>query len=255
MMPRMCVRWTIGDVLPYGIEALRLSVWGAYRCFGASARYVIGVHDVAPAHARAVTHVLAGSLPDAVAWDGVDPTKLPRWLRRAGVSPRLVHRFAPILVEAACGDRAELRLDRRCVLFVTPPTLAAWLDDPNPRACALLADRDGEPTASLRGAGRGFDLEEALREALREAPRPLRSREDAERLEVQALSLLGPPHLVSAREVGASELGSHGVRLSPPATSDPCGHERWERTLEELRARLDVARAPRANAKTTSLAS
>jgi hypothetical protein len=252
MTPRMCVRWTIGDVLPYGIEALRLSVWGAFRCFGATARYVIGVHDLAPSHARAVTHVMAGALPDAVAWDGVDSSLLPGWLRHADVSPRLAHRFAPVLIDR---ERAELRLDRRCVLFATPPTLAAWLDDPNPRACALLADLDGEPTTGLRGAGRGFDLEEALREVLREAPRAIHSREDAERLEVEALSLLEPPHLVSAREVGGAVLGSHGVRLSPPlapSSADERGHERWERTLAELRARLDVTRPTGAR---TSLAS
>jgi hypothetical protein len=250
MTPRMCVRWTIGDVLPYGIEALRLSVWGAYRSFGASARYVIGVHGIAPSHARAVTLVMAGSLPDVITWERVDLSRLPRWLRGTGLSPRLAPRFAPVLVDAPVDDRAELRLDRRCVLFALPPTLAAWLDDPNPRACALLADQDGEPSAALRGAGRGFDLEEALREALRQTPRPLRSREDAERLEVDALSLLEPPRLVSAREIGASDLGSHGVRLSPPMEasggSDERARQRWERALTELRTRLDVPRPPRA---------
>ncbi len=245
MTRRLCVRWTIGDLLPYGIEALRLSVWGAFRCFGDGARYVIGVHDVAPARAQA----LVRGLPDAVAWQRVDPSQLPSWLRRADVSPRFALRFAPVLLDREDRERAELRLDRGCVLFATPPTVAAWLDDPNPRACALLADHGGEPNTTLRGAGRGFDLEEALRETLREAPRALRSREDAERLELDALSLLEPPRLVPPREVDVTELGSHGVRLAPPldgsAPSAPRDRARWEHTLAELHARLGVPRPAR----------
>lgn len=38
---RVGVRWTIGDVSDEGFEALRLSVWGAFRLFGEDAVYAV----------------------------------------------------------------------------------------------------------------------------------------------------------------------------------------------------------------------
>lgn len=234
--PRLCVRWTIGDVLPYGVEALRLSIWGAYRCFGRSARYAVCVHDVPLARARAV----ASPLPGVVDWHAVDAAALPRWLLRRDVSPRAVYRFAPVLVDPT---RAELLLDRRCVMFATPPSVAAWLEGPNPRATVVLDADDGTHGLAMRGAGVGFDLEEALREALRESPHPLRTREDAEQLELAALGLLEPPREVAAREVAIHALGTHGVRLAPPQDAE--GRARWDRHVVALHDRLELPRAVR----------
>jgi hypothetical protein len=229
------VRWTIGDISSFGVAALRLSVWGAFRCFGPAARYTISVHDVVLARAQATT----GALPECVRWQEIDSTRLPRWLAGMDVAPRAAFRFAPVLVH---DDVAELALDRGCVLWSVPDGIRAWLDDPNPRACVITEDVNG-PSSAIRGTGAGFDLVEALREARRESPRPLRTQEDAQRLELHALGLLEPPHVVGAREVARMGdapvmLGSDGVRLSFPET--PVARERWERVRAELHARLGL---------------
>jgi hypothetical protein len=70
------VRWTIGDVSPQGFEALRLSIWGAFRMFGPDARYAVCVKAVPIERARA----LAGELPPPIAWIPVARV-IPRWLR------------------------------------------------------------------------------------------------------------------------------------------------------------------------------
>ena len=37
------IRWTIGNVSTRGFEALRLSIWGAWKAFGPDAIYVVCV--------------------------------------------------------------------------------------------------------------------------------------------------------------------------------------------------------------------
>lgn len=226
----LCVRWTIGDVVPFGVEALRLSIWGAYRCFGPSARYVVSVHGVSASRARA----LVGALPEVVGFHAVEPRALPAWLVRESAAPRAAARFAPPTLDDA---RAELAIDRGCVLWSVPPALQAWLDDPDPRACLLLEDEGALPTTALRGAGVGFDLGEALREAQRETPRTLRTAEELERLEIHAVGLLGPPHRVPHAQLG-EEHARHGVRLRAP--TDAASRARWVRARAELQARLSV---------------
>jgi hypothetical protein len=231
----LCVRWTISDVGPFGLEALRLSIWGAFRAFGPRARYVVCVQGLAATRARA----LLGATPDGVDFYGVDPSRLPRWLAREGVTARAAARFAPPSIDP---DRAELALDRSCVLLQAPAAMLAWLRDPDPRACIVLEDDDGAPSTALRGVGVGFDLEEALREAQRETPRELRGAEALERLELHALSLLGPPHRLPRGQLGDPG-GASGARLRPP--TDAASRERWARDAAELRAQLGVpAHAP-----------
>ncbi len=46
MQRRIGVRWTIGDVSDRGFEALRLSILGAFRIFGADAAYVVCANTV-----------------------------------------------------------------------------------------------------------------------------------------------------------------------------------------------------------------
>lgn len=40
------IRWTIGDVHPLGVEALRLSIWGAWKLFGPAAKYAVCANSV-----------------------------------------------------------------------------------------------------------------------------------------------------------------------------------------------------------------
>lgn len=230
----LCVRWTIGDVTPFGVEALRLSMWGALRAFGARARYVVGVHGVAVDRARA----LVAPAPDIVEWRAIDPGRTPRWLAREGAPPRALARFAPPLVDLA---RAELAIDRTCVLLEPPKSVLAWLDDPDPRACLVLEAQDGTASTAIRGAGVGFDLSEALREAHREAPRPLHGLAELETLELHALSLLGPPHRTPHAELDA-QLGARGARLTPP--TDPASRARFADHAAELRLRAGVPPGP-----------
>lgn len=59
---KLGIRWTVGDVSRRGYEALRLSVWGAYRLFGPEAAYTVNVNTVPLGCAQA----LVGELPEAV---------------------------------------------------------------------------------------------------------------------------------------------------------------------------------------------
>ena len=71
---RLGVRWTTGDASARGFEALRLSLWGAFRLFGPNAEYVVCVNRIDAAEARART----GHVPDAVDWRA--PGEVPGFL-------------------------------------------------------------------------------------------------------------------------------------------------------------------------------
>src|SRR4051812_28383363 len=58
------IRWTIGDVSDRGFHALRLSIQGAWRLFGADARYAVCVNTLPLEVVRART----GAVPAPVAW-------------------------------------------------------------------------------------------------------------------------------------------------------------------------------------------
>src|SRR3954468_23144140 len=96
------IRWTIGDVEPNGFEALRLSVWGAWRQFGAAGAYAVYVNslDVGEAWAR------TGPLPDGVVWHraGGLPGFLEAYLDGA-MAEGVAWKLAPL---RAFPDRYEL---------------------------------------------------------------------------------------------------------------------------------------------------
>jgi hypothetical protein len=202
------IRWTIGDVSAAGFEALRLSIWGAFRLFGDDAAYVVCVNTVPVPRARA----LAGDLPRGVAWIEADP-EVSAFLRPhldARRAEGLAWKLNPLQVFP---DHHELSLDNDCILWDVPRTLRAWLADPSPDACLIaedvrpsfgqFADLCGaEPRhAGIRGFAPGFDLERRLGEVLRRRPVPIVSELDEQGLHVAALSLGRPPHVVRTADV------------------------------------------------------
>jgi hypothetical protein len=97
-VPKVGVRWTIGDVSEPGFEALRPSICGAWQLFGPDAAYAVCSNSIPLEQARAWT----GPLPEGVIWqDATDemPNLLkthldPGWprgrdgnLRRCAFSP------------------------------------------------------------------------------------------------------------------------------------------------------------------------
>ena len=105
------IRWTIGDVNERGFEALRLSIWGAWRAFGPDAAYVVCVNTVSPEEARART----GPVPHAVVWRPA--SDLPGFLRghlEAGMAEGVAWKVAPL---RCFPDRWELSLDNDCIFW------------------------------------------------------------------------------------------------------------------------------------------
>lgn len=221
---RICVRWTIGDVSPFGFEALRLSVWGAFRLLGGGARYVVCVNSIPVGQARAN----AGEMPACIEWrdtSGEVPPFLSRHLDHA-MAEGVGWKLAPLRVEP---DRFELSLDNDCILWDMPAAIREWLDDADGhviaedvRACfGQFASMIGpEPRNSgIRGLSPEFDLESALRGVLANLPVALSSELDEQGMQVAALMRAGPPHVVRVSEVTISspfpphlpDVGSCGV--------------------------------------------
>lgn len=206
--PRLGVRWTIGDVSEAGFEALRLSVWGAWRVFGGEAAYAICVNSVPVERARSLT----GALPAKVRWHPADRDFPPRLRRRfdAHLAEGVGWKLAP---PRLFPQLPELSLDNDCILWELPSGAEAWLEDPSPDACLLAEDVrtclgafaplcGPEPrNAGIRGLSAGFDLERALAEVLDQVPITLTSELDEQGLQVAALSRRSAPHVVCVDEV------------------------------------------------------
>jgi hypothetical protein len=205
---RLALRWTIGDVHPRGFEALRLSLWGAWRLFGSEAAYAVCANNVPLDRARART----GELPAQVRW--IDATgALPGFLAAHlddSMAEGVGWKFAPLQLFP---DRHELALDNDCILWEMPEAIRRWLDDDDPCRCVIAEDVrpcfgqfarlcGPEPRNSgIRGLPPGFDLEGMLRQLLAEQPCRLVSELDEQGLQVAALSRAVAPWVVTADEV------------------------------------------------------
>src|SRR4051812_27971787 len=123
----MGVRWTIGDVTAAGFEALRLSIWGAWRLFGPDALYAVCVNGIDPDEARART----GVVPDAIEWrrSGGLPASLAAYVDR-GMAEGVAWKLAPLRLFPS---RYEVSLDNDCILWDAPAALQAWLSEDVPR--------------------------------------------------------------------------------------------------------------------------
>lgn len=207
VFPPLGVRWTIGDVSAEGFEALGLSVWGAWKLFGAHAEYAICCNTIPLGRAQELT----GVLPDAIQWLDVNGA-IPGWLRAymdAGMAEGVGWKFAPLRVFS---DRFELALDNDCVLWSLPNAVRIALADQEPR-CVVAEDvrvcfgqfEDLCPVQprnmGIRGVPAGFDLERAIRSVLERRDIVLKSETDEQGLQVAALCAAREPLVVQTDEV------------------------------------------------------
>jgi hypothetical protein len=262
---RLGVRWTIGDVSPRGVEALRLSIHGAVRVFGPGAAYAVFVNSMSPSTARERT----GPVPDCVEWCEA-PSEPPPVLARhlsARMAEGVAWKFLPLQVFA---DRHELALDNDVILWAAPAVMRCWLSEPAPApliaedvvaAHGAFAELCGpEPRNSgIRGLPPGFDFADALARVLTRRPVTLDSELDEQGLQVAALSLDGAPLVVCNDDVSIcspfpphqarpGRCGAHFVGLNAreipwrfydrPATEVRIEH--WEALRPELYARVGL---------------
>lgn len=258
------IRWTIGDVSPQGFEALRLSIRGAWRLFGPEALYAVVVNGMAPETARHRT----GPVPEAVGWRAAGG--LPDFLGRhlgSDMAEGVAWKFAPLRLFP---DRYELSLDNDCILWDQPDAMRAWLEEAEPR-CLIAGDvtlahgaftaftREEPRNAGIRGLPPGFDLGAALRAVLERHPVPLASELDEQGLQVVALDLGRPAHVVSTADVSIcspfwpktpelGRVGAHFVGLNAHALpwtyydrpAAECVAENWARHRPELHRRVGL---------------
>lgn len=225
------IRWTIGDVSPAGFEALRLSVHGAVRLFGDRADYLVCVNTIPVGEARLRT----GPCPPRLQWCSV-PNARPAVLDGVvdeGMAEGAAWKLVPL---RAFPNAYELALDNDVILWDLPVAMRRWLAG---EAGARLAAADvilangrfahlcgAEPRNSgIRGIGPSFDYEAAVADVLRRVPARLSSELDEQGLQIAALSLDGPPLVVTTEEVsicspfyphmtGLGTCGAHFVGLN-----------------------------------------
>lgn len=235
-LPRVGVRWTMGDVSPRGFEALRLSLWGAWQVFGIGADYVVCINGMPAEEALART----GPVPATVEWRETSRRDLPAFLERAfgsGMAEGVAWKLAPLRLFP---DRYEIALDNDCILWELPPTLEQWLaHDADRGSCLLAADVQAAlgrfapycagraVNSGLRGLPPGFDIASALANAIAACERDadaaltLGSELDEQGLQAAALSRGAPLRLVSVQEVSICspfqphlpDLGTHGAHF------------------------------------------
>jgi hypothetical protein len=267
------IRWTIGDVSPRGFEALRLSIWGAWRVFGSGAAYAVCVNQVRLAEAQR----RCGTVPDQISWRAVEAADLPERLRPyldSGMAEGVAWKLAP---PRLFPDRWELSLDNDCILWQLPPALARWLAGKAETSLALAADVRAmfgqfaalcgpEPrNTGIRGLPPRFRLEEALLATLAGHNVRLTSELDEQGLQVAAFQRHGHVQVVSTEEVSIcspfhphqpelGRCGAHFVGLNArslpwlyydrPAVD--CIAEHWQRHRPALYRRVDLPFSPAA---------
>jgi hypothetical protein len=264
---RLGIRWTIGDVSARGFEALRCSILGAWKLFGPSTRYAVGVNTIEVGSARA----RVGEVPAPVQW--IDTTKsIPDFLHDhldAGLAQGAAWKLAPLRLFDDC---KELSLDNDYILWSLPAAVENWLADPaesvllaeDVRACfgqfASLCD-DAPRNLGLRGLPPTLDLERALRDVLRELPATLSSEVDEQGLQVAALTRGRnvhvvplddvtiaspfPPHLPYLGRCGAHFCGVNPRVLGWSVEGRPVEEvlaEFWDAHIGEVRHRIELAR-------------
>lgn len=266
MRSRLGVRWTVGDVSDAGWEALRYSIWGAWRLFGESAAFVVCVNTVPLARARA----LVGDVPDGVVLRDVTHELAPvvaHHLDRE-MAQGVGWKFAPLRLFP---DRYELALDNDCILWRVPRAVQRWFDAPDDSWCVIAEDvrpafgkfaplcPAAPRNSGIRGLPPGFDLERTLRTLLDTHPVTLSSELDEQGMQVAAVSLDRAPLVVGADEVTiCSPFWPHNPELGPcgahfvglngrgleweyygrPATE--WRREHWEQRRPEVRRRVGL---------------
>jgi hypothetical protein len=194
-IPRVGLRWTIGDASNRGFQALRLSVWAAWKIFGEYGQYSICVNTVGLHEAAR----RAGELPEEVNW--VDAGNLiPQFVKQYAdveLAEGVAWKFAPVRMYP---HLHELSLDNDAILWSLPGSIREWLSAAHPEACLMAADVapafgrfsalcDGQALNSgIRGLPPYFDLETRLEQTLRETGITLQSELDEQGLQAAVLS-------------------------------------------------------------------
>jgi hypothetical protein len=260
------IRWTMGDVSDRGFEALRLSIWGAWKIFGPNASYAVCVNSVPLDQARART----GPLPADVDWQ--DATRqLPSFLSGLfgpGMAEGVGWKLAPLRFFP---QSPEISLDNDCILWELPPSMRSWLASRDSMQCLMAEDVRAcygqfagqcppeARNAGIRGLPRHFDLGAALRAVIgirqRESGSRLafESELDEQGLQAAALSLARPlravtlaevavcspfqPHLPELGRCGAHFVGLNARHIAWDYYGRPADEwmtQHWERHLAEL---------------------
>ncbi len=221
------IRWTIGDVSEHGWEALRLSILGARRIFGPCAQYVVCVNTVSLSEAR----VRMSEVSSDIEWRDVthelDPVM--RTYFDDGLAEGVGWKFAPMRV---FHDRYELALDNDCILWRMPEAIRHWLHDAT-ETCVIAEDVrpcfgqfaelcGSEPRNSgIRGIPSSLDLRAVMTDVLAKRSLRLESELDEQGLQVAAVRLSRPTHVVRLEEVSicspfpphCAELGTCGAHF------------------------------------------
>jgi hypothetical protein len=262
-LPKIGLRWNVGDVSAYGFESLRLAVWGAYRCFGRAAEYAVCVNSITVAEARSRT----GSLPDLVRWITASRDDIPEFLRAwFGASNAWGYgwKYAPVRVFP---DRYELTFDNDCVVWGIPETVKRWLSTGN-GLTVILEDVapyygqfhkriPGNFNGGLRGLPPGFNLAEVLR-GLLEGAEHYSCEMDEQGLIVAALTQDAhaviqmadisicspfPPHVSWIGQHGAHFVGLNAKAFDWSYYDRPAlqvEREHWERIRPEVYRRVGI---------------
>lgn len=203
----LVIRWTIGNVSPYGFDALRLSIWGARKVFGDRARYIVCVNSIPIERARNLT----GDVPESVIWHN-NSHEIPEFIGNhidPGKAEGVGWKFAPIRIDP---DAYELSLDNDCILWALPAALRGWGDqgsewsvfaeDVAPYFGKFAHLCGPEPrNGGIRGITPSFDLEGKLRSVLERERIMLTSEVDEQGLQAAVLTSNGSAKIVRAREV------------------------------------------------------
>jgi len=252
------IRWTIGTVSPRGFEALRLSIRGAVKVFGAEAAYTVVVNTLPVEDALEHT----GPVPEAVTWRPAEavPDILKPHLD-AAMAEGTAWKFAPL---RCFPDRWEIALDNDCILWSLPPSMAGWIGGDrlgclmaedvrlaHGRFTDLAGPRPGN--TGIRGFPPGYDATGALARMLARHPARLTSELDEQGLQVAAFAQDRPLTFVATEEValcspfwplqphlgtcGAHFVGLNAHRLPWHWYDRPASEvlaEHWDRLRPEL---------------------
>ena len=259
MGAKVGVRWSVGALGSRGMEALRLSIWGAWRIFGERALYTVFVrgrsaHDVQEAMEE---------LPPGIAWVNSDDLVPPFILAHGGGAAETVEeRFAPL---RQYPGRFELSLDPGCILWELPEPIERWLVEQHGYRCILTQDASakygqfheycgpGHLSSAIRGLPPAFKYGATIRELLRERElmvghRLRMSPDDALGLEIAAAVRLAEPLIVTEREVTVCSpfhpyLGTCGARFVGLHAEYAPWTECWERHRPELYRKVELVEA------------
>jgi len=273
---RIGVRWTIGNVSERGFESLRLSLWGAWRTFGADAVYAVCVNGLSPVEAQRRT---GAPPPCPIQWIAADEL-IPGFIRQQldpGMAEGVAWKLAPLRLFP---DAWELSLDNDCILWELPQALrdrlygsaggGALAEDV--RACFGVLSHlcPNEPrNAGIRLLPPAFNLEAALRNVLSAPGLPppplLKSELDEQGLQTAAMQYAAPLSVVSTDEVTIcspfhpnqqhlGRCGAHFIGLNMSHTpwsyydrpADEWKAEHWDRHLPELCCRVGLPSHQRA---------